>query len=266
MANLGVVNVNQRSAQSFILSALRLVGSLRSGQNLSAAELSDSLQVANDMLDAWNADGTMVFVHPRITQDQNGLNLTLVANKQTYLLGNQNGTEDFLLARPPRLERVSIMYSASQSTPVELPMDMYDDVRWQGVPNKTTPSLLPQVCYIETGYPDIQINFWPIPTTANPVVLYLWSALTQFPNLQTKFSFPPAYARAIRFNLAVDLFAEFSGDLQKFPVVQKQAAIYKAEIESMNLVMKEATCDEALLGTGVLGNIFSGTASRARNF
>lgn len=263
MANLAFQNTQTRSAQSFILSALRLVGSLRSGQNLSAAELTDSLQVANDLLDAWSADGTLVFVRPRVTQDQNGLNLTLVANKQTYLLGNQNGNEDFLLARPPRLERVSIMYSASQSTPVERELDMYDDVEWQQrVPNKTTTSLIPSVCYVETNYPDMQLNFWPIPTQANPVVLYLWQALTQFPNLQTKFSFPPAYARAIRFNLAVDLFAEFKGDLQSFPLIKERAAIYKGEIEAMNMVHKEARADEALIGAGgKMGNIFTGTAN-----
>lgn len=269
MANLQSTVTVQRNAQQFILSALRKTGALRSGQNLSAVELSDSLQVANDMLDDWSAHRLMIYTTPRIVNDQNNKQLSLVANKQTYLLGNANQTEDFLLPRPPRLDRISIIYPVSSPTVNEIPMDMYDDVRWQGVPNKNTTSLLPQVCYVEiTGDgTDYAISFWPIPTQANPVVLYGWTALGQFPNLQTKFFFPPAYARAISFNLAVELAVEFGTDLQKFPLVQKNAYQSRASIEAMNLPMKEATCDVAIVGAqGPKGNIYADSPSRAHNY
>lgn len=267
MPNLGPQNTQSRSAQSFILSALRLVGSLRSGQNLSNAELTDCQQVLNDMLDAWSAQKRTIFVVSRTTLDQNQVAFSLKAGQQTYTLGNATNNEDFLLSRPPRLERVSVMYSASQQTPVELPMDMYDDVQWQGVSNKSTPSLLPQVCYVETGFPDISLNFWPVPTQANPVVLYIWQALQQFPDLTSPFSFPPGYARAIRFNLAVDLAAEFPADLTKFALVKERAAVYKDEIETVNLSGKIAVCDEALVGgNGKTGNIFTSTANRSQRY
>lgn len=267
MANLGTQNPLARSAQSFILSSLRLVGALRSGQNLSGGELSDCLQVLNDLLDAWNSQRITIFVTPRITLDQNQAVLSLLANQATYSLGNSLGTENFLLPRPPRLERVSVMYSASQQTPVELPMDMYNTVRWQRVPNKSTPSLLPQVCYIEPNFPDMSLTFWPIPTQSNPVVLYPWQALQQFPDLTQAFSFPPGYARAIRFNLAVDLAAEFPCDLQKFPLVRDNARIYKSEIASVNVSAREGYCDPALLGDGgtTRGNIYTGGSSRTGN-
>lgn len=267
MPNLGPQSTQTRSAQSFILSALRLVGSLRSGQGLSQGELTDCQQVLNDLLDAWSSQRRTVFVVARTTLDQNQNAFSLKANQQTYLLGNATGNEDFLLPRPPRLERVSVMYSASQQTPVELPMDMYDDVEWQGVANKSIPSLLPQVCYQETGFADISLNFWPVPTQANPVVLYLWTALTQFPDLTSPFSFPPGYARAIRFNLAVDLAAEFPTDLTKFALVKERAAAYKAEIETLNVRAKVAVCDEALVGSdGRMGNIFTSTANRSQRY
>ena len=264
MPNLGPSNTLSRSAGDFIRSSLRLVGSLRSGQNLSGAELTDSQQVLNDLLDSWSADRTTVFVVPRITLDQNQNTLTLIANQQTYTLGNALGNENFLLARPPKLERVSIMYSASQQTPVELPMDMYDDVEWQGVSNKSTSSLLPQVCYVEEDFPDMQLSFWPVPTQANPVVLYSWAALQQFPDLTSPFSFPPGYARAIRYNLAIDLAAEFPCDMTKLPVVQKNAQQALALIRSVNLKAKVAVCDEAIVGSyGKMGNIYTGTANRS---
>lgn len=266
MANLQSNVTVQRNAQQLIQSALRKTGALRSGQNLSAAELSDSLQVANDLLDDWSAHRLMVFTTPRIVNNQNGIALSLVANQQTYKLGNANQAEDFLLPRPPRLERVSIIYPVSSPTVNEIPMDMYDDVKWQAVPNKNTTSLLPQVCYVEISQDgtDYALSFWPIPTQANPVVLYGWSALNQFPNLQTKFFFPPAYARAISFNLAVELAVEFGTDLTKFPLVLKIAQQSRASIEAMNQPIKEATCDPAMVGSGQnRGNIYSGSASRS---
>ena len=264
MPDLAPVSTITRSAQDFIKSALRLVGSLRSGLNLANDELNDCKQVLNDLLDAWSASRKSIFVVPRVTLDQNQVALTLKAGQQTYLLGNALGTEDFLLARPPRLERVSIMYSASQQTPVELPMEMADDVKWQAIPNKNTPSLLPQVCYVEKNFPDMSLSFFPIPTQANPVVLYLWQALLQFPDLTAQFSFPPGYARAIRYNLALDLAAEFPCDLTKLPLVKERAALYKKEIETLNVEGKEAVCDEAIVGSyGKMGNIFTGAANRS---
>ena len=249
MANLGPNSTIQRSAQQLIQSALRKTGALRSGQILTAAELADSLQVLNDMVDDWSAHRLMLYTTPRVVNDQNNNQLSLVANKQTYLLGNANGTEDFLLPRPPRLDRISIVYPVSSPTVNEIPMDMYDDVRWQGVPNKNTTSILPQVCYVEItpDGTDYAISFWPIPTQANPVVLYVWSALSQFPSLQAKFFFPPAYAKALSFNLAVDLAVEFGTDLTKFPLVLKTAQQSRASIEAMNLPMKEAVCDVAIV-------------------
>lgn len=232
---------------------------------MSAAELTDCLQVLNDMLDAWSAERLMVYVVPRIVNNQNGVQLALVANQQTYKLGNANNNEDFLLPRPPRLERVSIIYPIGSPTVNEIPMDMYDDVKWQAVPNKLTTSILPQLCYVELSQDgtDYNISFWPIPTQANPVALYAWSALNQFPNLQAKFFFPPAYARAIAFNLAIDLAVEFGTDLTKFQIVMKVAGQSKSIIQAMNIPMKEATCDPAMIGSGLnRGNIFAGTASR----
>lgn len=264
MPVLNPTNTLSRSATDFIKSALRLVGSLRSGLNLTNDELTDSKTVLNDLLDAWSADRLSTFVVQRVTLDQNQKALTLVSNKGLYLLGNANGTEDFLLARPARLERVSIMYSASQQTPVELPMEMADDVKWQTITNKSTPSLLPQVCYAEPNFPDMSLSFWPIPTQANPVVLYQWALLALFPDLETQFSFPPGYARAIRYNLAVDLAAEFPCDMQKLQLVTTLAARYKAEIATLNLHAKEAVCDSAIIGSyGKMGNIYTGATNRS---
>lgn len=269
MANLGPNIPTQRSAQQIILSSLRLTGALRSGYNATAAELSDCLTVLQDMLDEWSAQRLIVYALPYTTLDQNGVTLTLKAGQQKYFLGNLNGTEDFKLPRPPKIENVSVIYTASPSTPVEIGMDMYGPKEWQAIPNKQTPSILPQVCYVEPTVDgtDWILYFWPIPTQNQPLVLYPWAALNQFSSLQAKFAMPPAYSKAIRYNLAEDLAAEFSTDLTKFPLVTKKAAQSLATIKAINLSMSMPVvwCDEAIVGTHSRGNIFAGGPNRNRS-
>jgi len=270
MAVLSTSATLTRSATSFIKSALRLVGALRSGLNLSNDELTDCQTVLNDMLDAFSADRIFIPAVTVQTLDQNQNILTLKANQQSYKLGNTFGTEDFLLNRPARIERVSILYSASQSTPVELPMEVLDDVKWQGIANKSVSSILPQVCFVDFSnavFPDMVLYFWPIPTQANPVILYLWTVLQLFPNLNAQFFFPPAYAELLRFNLAVRLAAEFPCDMQKFPLVQKLAAESLGRVAGINAIPLEAVCDEALVGSyGKMGNIFTGSSNRSLKY
>jgi hypothetical protein len=258
------------SATDFIKSALRLVGALRSGLNLSNDELMDAKLVLNSMLDAFSIERTQI---PAITVqslDQNQATLKLKANQQAYKLGNVSGTEDFLLPCPSRLERVSVVYSASQSTPAEQPMEMVDDVGWQAIANKSSTSLLPQVCFVDNSnavFPDMVLYFWPVPTQANPVILYLWSLLQQFSDLTAQFLFPPGYAEMLRYNLAVRLAAEFPCDLQKFEIVQKLADQSKARVAGVNVFAKEAVCDEAIVGSsGTMGNIYTGTSNRSQKF
>lgn len=258
--------ITQQSAGDFIASALRLCGAIGSGQPLTASEQNDGQMVLNQMLDAWTAERIYIFTTARVTADQNNVTLSLVAGQQDYKLGNALGTEDFQLPRPARLERTSVLYSASQSTPVEVPLDMYDDVQWQGIASKSTPSLLPEGCYNDLGFPDMTLSFWPIPTQANPIILYLWQNLQLFSDLTTKLSFPPGYAEAIRFNLAVRLAAEFPGDPAKLPLIMRLAKQARDRIGSLNAPTKVATVDDALMPRGANGNIYTGDVSRSRNY
>lgn len=254
------------SATDFIKSALRLVGALRSGLNLQNDELNDCKLVLNSMLDAFSIEKITIPATTVQKLDQNQVALTLKANQQSYKLGNVTGNEDFLLTRPSRVERVSVLYSASQQTPAEEEMDMYDDVQWQGISNKNVTSLLPQVCFVDSSmavFPDMVLNFWPIPTQANPVVLYLWGLLQQFSDLTSQFLFPPGYAEMLRYQLAIRLAAEFPCDLQKFELVKELALQAKTRVAGINVRPKEATVDEALLPSAGRGNIFTGEANRS---
>jgi hypothetical protein len=258
------ITANPQTGTSIISSSLRLVGSLASGEVPTASELNDAGMILTEMIDAWQIERLMVPFVARITNDSNNVPFTLVANKQSYQLGAN--APDFNYPRPARLERVSVMYSAAQATPSEFPLEMLDDVAWQGVVNKTTVSLLPQVCFNDLAFPIMTLWFWPPPTQANPIVLYAWQPIQNFADLITQYSFPPAYQEAIRYNLAVRLAAEFPGDPQKMPLVMKIANESLARIRSFNLPMKEVSCDEGILGDHLRGNIYSGTPNRSHRY
>jgi hypothetical protein len=249
-----------QSLTTLISSALRLVGSLASGDIPTPSELTDAGLIANQMLDAWSTERIMVPAVQRITTDLNNAPLSLVAGKQSYVLG-PNG--DFLLNRPARIDRASVLYSASQQTPIEADIEVLDDVGWEGVPNKNTPSLLPQKVWIDLSNPTVMtLWYWPVPTQANPVAFYAWTMLQQFADFVTQYSFQPGYWEAIRYNLAVRLAAEFPCDLQKLPLITKIASEAKARIGSFNAPIKEAQVDRALLPGRGRGNIFTGGPSR----
>ncbi len=243
MPNLAPSGTLSRSATDFIKSSLRLVGALRSGMNLSGGELTDCQQVLNDMLDAFSVERVLIPAETVQSFDQNQKSLALVGGQQAYKIGNVNGNEDFPITRPARISRISVFYSASQSTPAEVPMEMYDSLQWQSIANKTTTSLLPQVCFVDESnavFPDMIAYFWPVPTQANPVTLYLWGVLQQFADLTAKFIFPPAYAEMLRYNLAVRLAAEFPCDMTKFPLVKELASSSYGRVTGINVRPLEA--------------------------
>lgn len=270
MPALNPANTLSRSATDFIKSALRLVGALRSGLNLTGDELNDCKTVLNDMLDAFSAERVNIPATTVQSLDQNQVPLTLTPGKASYKLGNSTGTEDFLLARPSRIERASVLYSSSQQSPSEVPLEMYTDVVWQGIANKSTPATIPEGCFVDSSnavFPDMLLSFWPVPLQANPIILYIWQLLQLFPDLTSQFFFPPAYSEMLRYNLAIRLAAEFPCDLKKFEIVKGLASASMARVAGINVSPKEAVCDEALIGgNGGTGNIFTGTANRSLKY
>ncbi len=258
---VAAIQTNNQTLTTLVASALRLVGSLASGEVPTASELDDAGLIANQMLDAWSTERIMIPAVQRITTDLNGVALTFIAAKQSYILGPSG--PDFVLNRPARIDRASVLYSASQQTPVEADIEVLDDVGWENVANKNTSSLLPQAVWPDLSSPTIiTLWYWPIPTQANPAVFYAWTMLQQFADFTTQYSFQPAYWEAIRYNLAVRLAAEFPADLQKLPLVMQIARESKARIASFNAPIKEASVDRALLQGRGRGNIYTGEPTR----
>lgn len=215
---------------------MRLIGVLASGETPSGNENADALVILNQMVDSWNAERLNIFTLT-ITE------LPLIPGTQTYTLGT-GGTLN--LARPSRIERMSIVSLLNPAQPLELPLEMVTDAGWQAIPVKIITSTLPTVVYDDGAFPFRNLSFWPIPTIAVNTRIYGWQSLAAF-DLVTDVTLPPGYLKAMRYALAVDLAPEFGRAVP--PEVAMQAQMSIAKLKVMNAPTVEMTVDPALTGS-----------------
>ena len=226
------------NALQIISAAMRNTNALASGETPTSAESQDCLDLLNLMMDAWSAERLMVFT---ITMKE----FTLVPGKQTYTLGSGG---DFDFPRPAKIYRAGIVWLANPAQPLEIPLDMYSDDQWAEVPIKNIQSTIPQIVYNDGAFPFMNLSFWCVPTVADNVRLYMWTLLTSFADLTTDYTFPPGYAEAIQYNLAVRIAANNIGFLNQATAALAVSAI--ARVKNINLPTIEMKTDPFLTTNG----------------
>jgi hypothetical protein len=217
-------NSISQTATALINSALRLIGVLASGETADINSANDALVVLNQMLDSWNAERLTIFT--TASQD-----FALTLGKQAYTLGSGG---DFDTTRPARIDSMSAILLNNPANPIEEPMDMLSVEEWQTrFPVKNVNGSFPTACYDDGGFPLRTLSFYPIPINqAVSIRIYAWQPLTLASSLQAVLNFPPGYAEAFRYNLAVRLAPEFQAALR--PEVAQIAIQSKATLKTMN--------------------------------
>jgi len=223
-----------------INSAMRLIGVLASGESLTGPEANDALSIFNQMVDSWQKERLMVEAILRNVYP-------LTAGIQTYTMGPGGGTNNLDPVRYARLERAGIINLNNPAQPLELPLVMLDSIGWQAIPVKAISSALPLQLYDDRAFPQRNLNFWPFPNVPVDVALYLWTPITQFPALDGSYTFSQGLLKALRYNLAVDLAAEFPGDPERIPLIIQIARESKAIFKSANIQSPDMACDPALV-------------------
>lgn len=237
-----------------IVRSLRLIGVLATGEVPSADEANEALETCQDMLDSWQAEGFQIFSVQRVVKDVNNNPLTLTPGKQVYTVGAGG---DLNIPRPARIERVGIITLTNPAQPLELPIDNLTLDQWQAIPVKNIQSTIPQKVWNDNNFPLMNLSYWCVPSVAVQTALYVWQLLATFPDLDvTDVEFPPAYARALRYNLALELAPEYGGaaDPAAVAMVAKVAEESKTLIKGFNLRVPVLGCDPALVVTPGRGN------------
>lgn len=245
------------AALDYITQALILCGSQSAGEPVSAEDAQSGLQSLNQMMDTWNAMELMIFTIQRLI-------FPLVANQQTYAVGSGG---DFNIPRPPRIER----YGCILPSQIEFPVHPLTLKEWQELPiGKTGTQPLPApisfAVWDDKGFPLRLLNYWPVPSTGMFATIYPWIALSTFPNLDTLFTFPPAYAECIKYNLAFRFLIEFPGDMERTPLIKMMADQGMDLLKSFNTEVTDLETDlNYISGRRGFYNFYSDTpAGRGR--
>jgi hypothetical protein len=232
------------SCAELINGALRLLGVLAEGEVPSAATADDALVAMQQMIDSWSTERLSVFT----TQDQV---FTWPAGQLSQTLGPSG---NFVGNRPILLDDST--YFIDPSSGISYGIKLINQQQYDGIAVKTVTSTFPQVLWVNTNYPDVDLHIYPVPTRALEWHFISVEPLDQPATLSTVLSFPPGYLRAFRYNLACEIAPEFG--VEPSPQVQRIAMSSKRNLKRINNPGDIMGLPYSLVGTRQRFNVFAG--------
>ena len=222
------------AALDYITSALTACGSQSAGEPVSAGDAQSGLCILNQMMDMWNSMQLMIFTIQRLV-------FPLNVGQQSYTVGTGG---DFNIPRPPRIEKYGIITNPTATQQLEIPIDDLTVEEWREIPVKAIPAGLCLAVWDDNNFPLRTLNYWPIPSANISATIYPWIQLTTFPDLVTQFTFPPAYAECIKYNLAYRFGIEFPGDMDRMPLIKDMADKALDQVKAFNTNPADLSCAE----------------------
>ena len=234
----------QQTAGELINGALRLIGMLAEGETPSAAVGSDALVAMQQMIDSWSTERLSIFT----TQEQV---FTWPAGSLSRTLGPSG---DFIGKRPIELDDST--YFIDPSSGISYGIKIINQQQYDGIAVKTVTSSYPQVMWINTNYPNLDLHIYPVPTRALEWHFISVDPLDQPATLSTQLAFPPGYLRAFRYNLACEIAPEFG--VEPSPQVQRIAMTSKRNLKRINNPDDVMSMPYAIVATRQRFNIYAG--------
>jgi len=189
---------------------LRLIGVLASGETPSTDEAADALVALQQLLDDWSTEELLV--HATRTAA-----VTLANTVQSYAIPG---------ARPVKILSADVVTNA-----LTFPVKVVGPDAWAQIVDRNHLSALTEACYCDYAYPTAAVLVSPIPNAAATLNLYCMVDLATVALAGDTFALPEGYARAVRFNLAVDLAGEFARPVD--PAVLAVARETKAGLKTL---------------------------------
>jgi hypothetical protein len=224
------------TAREIVRGALLELGVLASGEAVTAEDQTDCLTKLNQMLGSWSTEELLIYGNVREV-------FPLTGGKASYTMG-ASVSADFNTPRPMDIQNIRVQITGSNPSN-EVPVDMLTDEEWADVLVKGTPGSFPTKAHQQNSYPLEIIDFWPIPSAGNNIVIYSSKALSFIANANTVIDLPPGYDHAIQMNLAVVLGPRYGKAIT--PDLMTQAVDSKANIKRQNIKPVYLKCDTAIL-------------------
>jgi hypothetical protein len=224
--------------------ALRLIGQLAEAEEPSAATANDALTTLNQMIDSWSTERLSIFT----TLEQVFM---WPPGRLSQTLGP---TGDFVGRRPILMDDAT--YFVDPANGISFGIKLINQQQYDGIAVKTVTSTYPQVMWINTNYPDIDMHIYPVPTKVLEWHFISVDPLDQPAQLATSLAFPPGYLRAFKYNLACELAPEFG--VEPSPQVSRIAMASKRNLKRINNPGDIMSLPYSIVATRQRFNIFAG--------
>jgi hypothetical protein len=224
--------------------ALRLLGVLAEGETPSAGTSQDALFALNQMIDSWGTEKLSTFT----TQEQIFSWLPGFASRSLGPSG------DFVGDRPVLMDDAT--YFVDTSTGISYGIKLINQQQYDGIAVKSVTSTFPQVMWVHTNFPNVDMYVYPVPTKVMEWHVISAAQLTQPATIATPLYFPPGYLRAFRYNLACELAPEFG--VEPSATVSRIAMYSKRNLKRINNPDDIMSIPYAIVSTRQRFNIFAG--------
>ncbi len=218
------------TALDIITSALRLLGAIAQGEAASSEDAMDGMLALNMMLDNWAARRLLT---PSLTTES----FPIGPNpKASYAIGP--GAADFNTTKP---EEVIDAYVRDVSG-FDYPLDAMTLEEYDSLPDKSTLAGLPLRFRYDPVGPQSPIGLvYLYPLAGLPYTLFIDSLkpFSEFVSLTDTVEFPAAYARAMKYNLAMDLAPEYGVALAPEAIAAARESL--RTIRNLNSVVEKAS-------------------------
>jgi hypothetical protein len=217
---------------------------LAEGETPSAATSQDALFALNQMIDSWGTEKLSTFT----TQEQ------VFSWLPGFVSRTLGPSGDFVGDRPVLMDDAT--YFVDASTGISYGIKLINQQQYDGIAVKSVTSTFPQVMWINTNYPNIDMHIYPVPTKVLEWHFISAAQLTQPATIATPLYFPPGYLRAFRYNLACELAPEFGVEPSR--QVQRIAMTSKRNLKRINNPDDIMALPYSIVATRQRFNIFAG--------
>jgi hypothetical protein len=234
-------------------SSMRLIGVLSKGEAPPNDEMQDALQAANMMLDSWSTERLMLV---GMTLE----NFPLQADVASYSIGTG---QTFNTVKPLKINDAYLRDSSN----LDYPLDIISEEQYNSLEDKDVTISLPQYLFFDRGETEQvgnqsgTIYFYGIPDRVYTVFIDSQKILSELPAITSTFTLEAPYERAIKFNLACEIFYEYYSMKVQIPKwIKDKADETKTNIKTLNHQIQTAVLD--LPGKRGRYNILADTYTR----
>lgn len=238
------------TALSLVTAAMQEISALAAGETPSNDDLAWVLQKLQRVIDTFNAQRAMVYANIFST-------FTLVAGLAPHTIG-PTGTFS-VTQRPVEIPTIGLILVNTNPTTVEIPLTPRDKEWWADQRVKNLTSAIPTDYYYEPDWPNGNINFWPVPSAVNNVILQLRGVIAEITTPGQTFTMPPAYWDAVIYTLAIAISPSFARPVS--PDLRQLQMVAIRTVQGNNIKSPRGTTGDAGMpgvSTGGLFDYYSG--------